>query len=328
MPIHLNTPSQVEIIGRGNLTKMSCITRDLSPIHLLELRFRVLKPINRLPHYHGPHWSAFVRTLLRAGLPAGETLTDAVWVQPVEVGITSFEPGEPLHLGLTCPAAVIPALTVALSRWDSLSAAGHFQPATLAFEGLFCRISNDKFNPAAPCCFEESLVQAEIATLENLDSFTLQLTSPMRLTRPEGCKEERHRYCDSDFFFSDHATATHNPLQAILGRLRLSDDSITSTENITMSGGAVAWLDAPYGSGSAKTIGGLVGALRFTGTPTPELARKLVLGQYFGAGKNAAFGFGFYNIPELDHVRRIIQPDRRRTHDICQYYRNTSTRNP
>jgi hypothetical protein len=278
---------------------------NLSPIHLFELRFRVLKPINRLPHYHGPHWSALFRTLLRAGLPAGEKLVEAVWVQPVETGIMSFEPGEPLHLGLTCPAVVLPALTSALAKWDSLSAAGHFQPATLAFEGAFCRVSGRLFDPTTPCCFDESIINGEISALEKLDAFTLQLTSPMRLTRPEGCKQERHRYCDSDFFFEGYSNAAPHPLQAILGRLRLAESPIAETDGISMNGGTVTWLDVPYGSSSSKTLGGLVGALCFNGTPSPALARLLVLGQYLGAGKNAAFGFGFYSIPELDDARSI-----------------------
>jgi hypothetical protein len=277
----------------------------MTSLTLLELRFRVLKPINRLPHYHGPHWSALFRTLLRASLPAGERLADTVWVQPVETGVMSFEPGESLYLGVTCPASVMPEFISVLARWDSLSASGHFQPITLKLEETFCRVSGQRFDPDLICYFQESAVTDEISKLQTLDSFTLQLASPMRLTRPEGCKEERHRYCDGDFFFGESSAAAPHPLQAILGRLRLADAEIIETDGITINGGAVAWLDASYGSRSSKTIGGLVGVLRFTGTPSPALARMLVFGQYLGAGKNAAFGFGFYTIPELDAVRCI-----------------------
>lgn len=61
----------------------------------------------------------------------------------------------------------------------------------------------------------------------------------------------------------------------------------------------LGWCDMRYGQLRHISLGGVVGELYFSTSPSLEAALRFVWGQYFGAGKNPRFGLGFWRIPEI-----------------------------
>lgn len=303
---------------------------DVPPLCLFELRFRVLSPIRKLPHYHGAQWSALFRHAFRECLPEGQSMAQAgISCIPIETGIETYEAGAPAHVGLIFPAPLFQAICRGLSGMNRVASGdGHFLAGKTVFlESVYDRIADQAYTlerltelsdtTTAPSLKEDHLLP-EVERLGTLSQFRLVFYTPLRLNRPEGCKTSHHVFCDEGFFSTppaDNAPLDH--LLANAGRIRggaPQPDGIQAG-NLALADQALLWLDIPYRSRpenmfhektlSATTLGGIVGTLTLSGTPAPDAARKLVVGQYTGVGKNHAFGLGFYSIPELDDVRRI-----------------------
>jgi len=303
----------------------------LPSIILLELHFRCLSEIDNLPHYHGAQWNALYRALIKPFLPARTGMTDAgIAVIPVETGVVRYAAEDLIHLGLVVNRNYAQAVYQALTVFnDSAGATGHFRPGrSLRLESCCCRVSGNKVMFSGkqdlptvseinavwqPLC-RQSLT-TEIETLQSLNTFSLVFHTPLRLTRPAGVKQPGHRYGDEAFFLDP---ACH-PMVHFISGIRC-EDSTTSKNSVLntvatetpknpdalrVERGALMWVDLPYGKRPAKTLGGVMGTLRLTGSPDAETAFRLIAGQYVGAGKNAAFGLGYYHIPELDAVRGI-----------------------
>ena len=303
----------------------------LPSIVLLELHFRCLSEIDNLPHYHGAQWSALFRTLIKPFLPTGiDMMAAGIAVIPVETGVIRYAAEDPVHLGLVVNRDYAQAVYQTLTVFnDSSGATGHFRPRqSLRLESCCCRISGNNIMfsgkqnlPAVseintiwqPLCSQA--LASEIENLQALRNFSLVFHTPLRFTRPIGVKQPGHRYGDETFFLN----AELYPMVHFIAGIRCEDSkpyessvlSIAAPETpinrdaIRIERGALMWVDLPYGKQPAKTLGGVMGTLRLTGTPDAETAFRLVAGQYVGAGKNAAFGLGYYHIPELDAVRGI-----------------------
>lgn len=277
------------------------------PLILLELHFRTLAPIHNLPHYHGPKWSALFRELYKT-IPGGNSdHENLIWVHPIETGVTSYRQGEPLNIGLTFHSQHLKLISALLDNFNTTQTTrGHFQPGkTVLFEKALCRMTGDTWDPSNPAVLSDDILQDECDRLLSIDSFSLLFHSPLRLTRQGGAKTEGHRYCDEDYFLSSPEPVF--PIRHFADKIRLlPQDTIRAQEDVLkITGGGLTWLDVSYGEAVVKTFGGVVGKLGIEGRMNAETARRLIIGQYTGCGKNPAFGFGFYAIPELDSVRKI-----------------------
>ena len=282
-------------------------------LHLLQLRFAVLSPIKQLPHYHGPQWSALFRHLLRESSTNSPGPADAsVLVQPIETGITEYQPGEFISLGIAFEHTHAPAIQQLLSGFNSLagSGKGHFQPGvTVRLESSISRRTSASW-AASDSPLDQTDLEPEIEELCRLDHFSIATISPLRLPRPPEEKTSGHEYCDADFFL---VATGNNPAAHLLRRLA-DRQSIDFECGLAVVGGYLTWHDISYGAGAERTtFGGAVGMLEIKGPPTRREAEWLVRGQYCGVGKNRAFGLGFYRIPQLDAARRILPLSRSTT---------------
>jgi len=289
------------------------------PLVLLELRLTILLPVNNLPHYHGAHWSALFRNMMKAYLPEEKVFSYLnFWVNPVESGILSYEAGETVHVGITFPSKHVDAVNNMLQNFNFFDTAqGHFQPGkTIFLNEVFCRISKTLWDYKNMAHLDYGVIEQEVRTLEELESFTLLLYTPMRVKRPKDLKKQGHRYFDEEFFLDEHniKTASNCLVSGIKSRNNTvcgltCDNHNLGTDNpitdIQVENGTITWLDLFYGTNPSKTIGGVVGKIVFRGKLSYEEAFWFVLGQYTGAGKNPVFGLGFYVIPELDNARRV-----------------------
>jgi len=296
---------------------------DVPQICFLDLCFRVLSPIDNLPHFHGAHISALFRHLLKPYLPKGETLSSALITPvPVETGILSFSEGETFHVGLSYPKKyheIIISILKELSGQTPLKTPltdGHFVPGkTIILEDVICRITNDAITNKTPHYLTFDLIEEEIELLGSLEGFSLLFYTPLRLVRPKGIKASGHRFCDDMFFFETEQGI--DPIAHIIHGIenRLSkygysipektDSKETHEWDLKITDGGLIWIDCPYGYNPVKTIGGVTGKIKITGKCTRNQAITLVMGQYTHLGKNTAFGFGAYIIPEVTGVKKI-----------------------
>jgi hypothetical protein len=284
---------------------------------LLELRFRALRGIRDLPFYHGAQWNALFRNLLRPVLPPGGDLaTSGIWVQPVETGIHSYDSGDEIRVDLTFPTECLEAVSRMLGFFNSLhTGEGHFRPGfTVMLESIRCRVSGKEHNPGdyarGVACTQQLTredVEDEIDCLSLLDRFSILFHAPMRLKRPEGRKRAGHRYCDRDYFLSE---GRRDVMGHLIRKIRLPNEYDPGLCRLGIQGGSLAWADVPYGVEDAKTLGGIIGLVAVCGDWTAEEAALLAIGQYAGSGKNPSFGFGFYTIPELTSVRKVLSLSR------------------
>lgn len=294
---------------------------DIPPLCLLELRFRAVAPIGGLSYFHGAKWSALFRYLLKDGL-RGQSLKDAdIWVQPYETGVLDYHQGDPLHLCLTFPAALLPVISDVLLKFNEApDYGGLLAPGrSIVLDQIFCRIRRTICNPqnlaTEAGILDRDILTAEIETLTALGSFHLVLPVPLRLKRPEGTKTLGHTFADEDYFLGN-PVASAGVMAHFVVNIRGVASAPPQPTELTVSGGALLWMDVPYlnvGEAFTKTIGGVCGCLRLRGKPSPETAARLVIGQYTGVGKNPVFGLGFYRMPELDGVRGIAVPARGKT---------------
>lgn len=269
------------------------------------LRFRTLSEINVLPFYHGMHWYAMFRHLydfyLQSYFPLDEY---QLWTLPTDSGIYHYKPDEFIYLSLTLPKSHNDMVLTLLSDFPNYTEAteGHFQPnETIQLEG-FTNRCGDLTVPLRP----EELHQ-EIEQLLELDSFTLEFQSPFRVERPPQAKKMHNQFYDADFFWHPIDSENNDNFWFFFKKLRkqtLEPDG----SKLSISGKGLYWHDMDYGkqpSKKRKQIGGTWGTLICKGRVEPNFAKALVLGQYLGIGKCPNFGFGFYQIPELEEVRRL-----------------------
>lgn len=230
----------------------------------------------------------------------------------IDSGILHYEPGDRINLGLTFPLEYAPTVARMLADFNSLRTnTGHFQPGrTIEIETVHCRITQDLWNPETCAYTCDDLINAEVELLSSLDQFSIHIHSPLRMPRPKGSKRKGHHYCDEDFFLNTNPQHPTQPMDRLIQMIRFAaprpaSDVEPEPSGLELTSGALTWLDVAYGNDSGKTIGGVVGRITVTGTVPEPIARRLVIGQYTGAGKNSAFGFGAYSIPELSGVAAI-----------------------
>jgi len=154
-------------------------------------------------------------------------------------------------------------------------------------------------------------IRAEAGALVRMDVWTLRFHSPLRLKRPAGAKQKGHRFFDEAW--AADSEGKHRAWSCLMDAVRAplpGSAARGKTPPPEVESAALVWVDVPYGGTGGKTLGGVCGEVVFRGRLEPEDAERAVMGQYLGTGKNAAFGFGFYEIPELEEVRRVRLPGR------------------
>ncbi|MGN0914984.1 MAG: CRISPR system precrRNA processing endoribonuclease RAMP protein Cas6 [Succinivibrio sp.] len=158
--------------------------------------------------------------------------------------------------------------------------------------------------------FENLKKEAEF--LLNLDSFTLELISPLRLSLPPGVRTknatEFEILCKPDFFYRFEYALLHilNSLKR-LGELEVSTEEIENLPKVIECD--TQWCDIRYSKIRKIPLGGIIGNIKYEGKfSSYDLALRFVAGQYTGLGRNQRFGLGFYKIPELEIARSIFMP--------------------
>lgn len=271
-------------------------------IHVLECVFLSKRAIRSLPQWHGARWSAWLRfACKRIGIPLKDILLGIV---PLRNGVQSVSQGETLVLRALVNESGLGYLEALARSLLTLDSHGEFSSASL--ELLFWRdvLSEKTYAPLNPPSQPEPLTytafSAEIQLLQNLDSWRLDFFVPLRLKLPAWEKRQGHEvktFCAAEFFNSPKALAY------LASKIRFMESCSSplddSDESLLPETCDLAWKDIRYSESRQIALGGLAGHLSFCSPPNQELATRLVLGQYLGAGKNPLFGLGYWQIPEL-----------------------------
>lgn len=269
-------------------------------LYLVDAAFLARRTIRSLPEFHGARWSAWLRHACRqCGLALDDML---MGILPLRSGQTPIRAGEVILLRMVVgEPGRLGALGAAMAN---TACRGEFSPQ--AFELCFWRetLSGRRHPPdVAPCGLAPltlEQVRAQAERLASLNSFTLDLHTPLRLKLPQGLRQrgpEVESYCQQDFFSSGRA------LEYLAAKVRFWEfaeaASLLEDACLTCAASNLAWCDLRYNQERRVALGGLTGRLACAGRIGLPVAERLALGQYLGAGKNPLFGLGYWNIPEL-----------------------------
>ena len=267
----------------------------MNDVHCVDMQFAARRAIRSLPPFHGARWSAWVRyACARAGLRMEECVHALL---PLRNGTSPVLPGERLPLRLLVPVSALAVLPQLVRAMLDMPPRGEFSGLSLRFLGVQDGIDGRPLAASALGPHMTSPVSAErlagrIAALRQGDRCRLQFFTPLRLTLPAGEKRTAdgvRRFCDAQFFRRDDA------LPHLLAHVRLLPPVVSGTD-MRVDEVRLRWEDMRYSRERGVALGGLVGELGMTGRPDAETARRLVLGEYLGAGKNARFGLGFWRL--------------------------------
>jgi len=264
---------------------------------LLRLLFQVIKPIHSIPHYQGIYWSTLFREVYKAFQKPGEEFHQIeIAITPADSAILDYNAGDVLEVGITCSQKEEARLSqVLMLMQQEKKHRGHFSPnLTIKLLTMTCRVSDQAWPKFAALPVEDKLLEHAIEQLCEIKQFKICLTSPLRLARAEGTKVKSHKYWDENYF-QEFEQASDHFFHKLTEKKELGESKIQIQEVYGY------WLDVSYGSHPfRKTVGGLMGSLHCEGLMDPEMAKEIILQQWWGFGKNKGFGFGQYEIPELE----------------------------
>lgn len=274
---------------------------------LIDLEFRALRRISSLPPWHGARWSAWLRLACRQ---RGFRLEDlALAILPLRHGIEPIRAGEMLTLRLLLKAdglPLLPALTGALAETGG---GGEFSADSLvpclARDGTGARIlwAGRGSGWLKPASFSQETLLPAICALREMEEWSLHFAGPLRLPLPP--KDAQRGGGVAKFARPDDLLAEKG-LDNLLARVRFMGAESLLPLEATPLWARLRWEDLRYSRDRKIALGGIAGVCRWCGKPDFAQARRLVLGQYLGAGKNARFGLGFWNIPELGSVAHAM----------------------
>lgn len=284
-------------------------------IYIADLDFIAKREIKSLPPFHGARFSAFLRfACSKANIKFDEC---AYALLPFRSGTRHIHIGEHLRLRLLLNEYGKEKLPYLCNAIFSTDEQGEFNSESLQLESVIDAVVNKIVNfipnkgfDLTQFCFES--LKRETEYLLNLDSFTLNFFTPLRLPLPPGVRvvnaSDYEKLCKQDFFYSFENALFHilNSLKH-LGELAVDLSDIDKLPEVVECN--TEWADVRYSKTRQIPLGGIVGDIKYEGKlPSYELALRLVAGQYTGLGRNQRFGLGFYKIPELEIVRSIYMP--------------------
>lgn len=277
---------------------------------LTDAIFQARKPILSLPVWHGARWSAWLRlACARINIDLNSIFSG---ILPFRKGQKPIDSGELVILRLVANENLpefLPSLAKAIK---SINNSGQFSAASLELLGFRDAINGKLYkNTDHPSNYgftplNDSLLEREFTAMQALDQWQLQFTSPLRLKLPPGLKghkKEVDAYCGPEFF------STASSLNHLLNKVRGIERPIAlPAMNFRLKPLKLLWDDMRYNASRQIALGGVTGKIEVYGKPDAEIARRLVLGQYLGAGKNPLFGLGYWQIPELEGKHALSLP--------------------
>ncbi len=247
-------------------------------LHAFKLQFEITRNYS-FPYYHG----ALINSLLSTALgrhPLGKN----IFTYPVESGGVYFKKGSLYNLGL--------------------SILGNEITSAEQIKELF---ANLKITDPGDVSNVLKFIDAEEVTLSNAipaslsQPYHLKFITPLRHARKD--KEKGKRFFDPSLFDPEYfLELLLNRMKELSGFINLSpSDSDINIPPCKLLEKNLIWIDMPFG----KTIGGIIGEIKFNSDLSDFWKEALWCGQFIHAGLNSSFGFGKYiikNFPSPDSI--------------------------
>ncbi len=266
---------------------------------LIYCHFAVLRTIKSLPVWHGARWTALFRNAAHHALVNPEEAFAGLMSE--RSGTTPLQLGEKIVLRLIFSSKTWAATRAMLhSLHRGFPSEGEFQAGeSVAFYGTSFMMNVettpwDNFLPQ-PMEISPELIH-RLYPFSHKQPLRVHLLGPLRLTMPAGKKADA-RFATPQFMQNEMESAS-----CFLSRLRLPANwppYICAPTRITLNDTDVRWEDLGYNANRRIRLGGLVGSFTLNGVSNPTLYCAIMAGQYFGAGKNGRFGFGYYAVSAL-----------------------------
>lgn len=289
----------------GSIIKVPSLT-------LLSLEYKVLQNIHDLPHFHGVHWSAYFRNLLREFLPEFINEQQELELEkfkfssiPIESGITEYRRGDVIPIAVQFNSEYNEQVKLALNS-DKIFESNHFgHNKTVKLYNIRDRLGGVEWD-----FLQEKHIEKEMEHLRGLESFTLTFYTPLKLKNSDILKRALNTYNSWLNPAIINSENFNNNILEVIRRLFGQDlDFLYSTFEITNS----VWSENPYGRSNGRNKNSLNGVLfnmKITGSLTNYELFRIVVGQYTGKGKRRTHGSGFYYINEIKDIS-LIEPIRR-----------------
>lgn len=274
-------------------------------MQILLLEFCVTAPIYSLPKWHGARWTAWLRCAARLCRINLEDLLLAI--KPLRNGSHPFLVGEKIYLMLVLADGWHIILPEFLNRLAEVESAGEFSSKKLTLNAVYDYPDRNllwkkgeklEFKKS---CFSESSLWKKMLVLLELDKWTIKFETPLRLPLPAGHPDRRkelEKYAPPEFMGSIAG------LRHLLGRVRFMDNQSPLDDfELELVDASLHWEEFRYNRDRKMALGGVTGQITCVGRVDYGLARRLLAGELFGAGKNARFGLGYWIITELQPIR-------------------------
>lgn len=274
----------------------------MKDIYCVDVQFEAQQSIKSLPPYHGARWCAWLRFACSRDYLRMEDIVYAIL--PLRNGTDCISPGESLVLRLLVPANALPLLPNIVRIMQEMPSKGEFNGQSLRAIGFRDSISGafleiEELTPQTMLPLTPDRLEERIIAVQRWELWNVHFTVPLRLTLPAGEKkgaEGIRRFCDAKFF------RQNNALPHLLHHIRLLPPAVCGA-NIYLQDVRLRWEDMRYNRERGVALGGVTGTIGAAGRPDAETARRLVLGEYLGAGKNGRFGLGFWRLSVTEHLQ-------------------------
>ena len=270
-------------------------------MYFLALEFAVIKPVLSLPAWHGARWSAWLREACHLCSCNFDEMV--LGLLPMRKGTKPLSVGERLFLRLLLTESGLASLGLLLEALTRMAGKGEFSAHSLSLRrvhdlpGGGCLWQGSGPLTGSPRPFHETLLHAEIEKMREADSWTISFPGPLRLPLPAGHAdrgENVRKYAAPANLLDREGVAN------LLNRVRFLDGegpvALPAGVRVDREHSGLQWEDMRYNPQRRIALGGVTGFLRCLGKTDFATARRLVLGQYLGAGKNARFGLGFWQV--------------------------------
>ena len=288
-------------------------------VYFADLIFEAKKEIKSLPSFHGARFSALLRFACQEANVKLEEICFAVI--PFRDGTKHIKVGKKLRVRLLINDYGAQKLGLLCNALTTIDGHGEFSASSLELiyvqDGITRKnVEVDENGIPKFRGFDTKYVNDEVRALMLFRKFSIYFYTPARFVLPAGMKPknptDEEKLCTESFFYEEPTLA----LPQVISSVRLLDPWQFALGELTAMpkpyGGSLEWMDMNYNQDRHVHMGGIVGSVKFEGRFVNEdIARRLVLGQYFGIGKNPLFSLGFYKIDELDPVRDIFVPKMR-----------------
>ena len=289
----------------------------LPDYRFMRCEFEVLKPITRVPHFQGIHWSSLFRYAYNPVLRKGEPFHQVgLLPTPADSGVESYAPGDRIELGLAFPAPEEARLKHVFSKLEKTPGQhGTFEVGnTIRCLQNRCRVSDTLWSQSPLAPLTQDHLQPAWETLCAAETLELTFSSPLRLKASRLLPaNDPHRVKYLNEYVLQTVPEAWPHLHHAIWKAFETSTGNGETElpptALVLDAAQGMWMDLRYGRQSQaweKTLGGFVGTLRLSGSMSPDWAWALLWQQWLGLGKNRAFGLGQYQIAHLGDANPLL----------------------